>query len=124
MEKPSAVIVEPEHLWRSMLFRHLDHDLGDFLFVPNAVAAHRAIAARQPALVVTELELPDSPGLKFIRQIRSRPLSSTKIVVLSRTFDRQLLEQGLSLGISSYLKKGDAPLVEIALSIASVLALP
>lgn len=124
MENLSAVIVEPDHLWRGLLFRHLDHAQGNFLFAPSAAIARRFILVRKPDLVVTEFNLPDYPGLEFIRQIRGLPGSAVKILVLSRDPNRRSLEQGLDLGVSSYIEKGSMPLPEIAASIISVLTLP
>lgn len=119
MQNISAIIVEPDYLWRGLLFRHLDHAAGKYFFATNARDALRSMKHAEPVLLVTELRLPDVSGLKLIGWIRDQPFSATKIMVISAGFKRSELEQGLALGVGGFLEKGLVPIDRIASFICS-----
>jgi len=119
MRKFCAIIVEPDSLWRAMLYRHLDHNQSDFHFAPTAGDARVLFKRHEPSLLVTELDLPDYGGLELVRQIReSHALSPAHILVLTQNFNRPMVEKGLNYGVNGYLEKGALPLSSIAAVIA------
>lgn len=113
--KPNAVIVEPDNFWRQILFIHLDHSLANFLFVPNALAGLDSARRADPAVVVTELKLPDLPGLEFVRQLRAAPAEKPpSLIIFTNETARSSVEACLNLGVNFYLVKSEVILPSVA----------
>ncbi len=55
-------------------------------------------------IVITDIKMPNMDGITFIKKIKNRSLS-TKIIIMSAFDDKELLFEGIELGIFRFLKK-------------------
>mgnify|MGYP003344955222 CR=1 FL=1 len=98
--KRPILLVEDDSLLRDVLREHL-HNLGfEAMEASNgrealALIAGSCAASAGPALIITDIEMPEMNGLELIRQLR-RSGDTTPILVYS-----SLPDQGLPLGMGA-----------------------
>lgn len=120
------LLVEPDVVWQQLLSRRLFLSGLDFSLVPCRTAAEAWKVASKilPALVITELTLPDQSGLVLIGRFRSfSRLAALPIIVLTHQTSRQAVESCLEQGVSIFLPKNTVRLAEVATVAASHLKL-
>jgi two-component system response regulator DesR len=94
---------------------------GDFEVLAEAgdgESAWRAVQARQPDLLVTDIEMPLLTGLELAQRVRdSAP--DTRVVVLTTFARAGYLRRALDAGVRGYLLK-DAPSEQLATALRQV----
>jgi CheY-like chemotaxis protein/Tfp pilus assembly protein PilZ len=105
-EKKLVLVVDSDsaHLYfTSMLLQRLDYSIQT---AKNADDALEMITVARPALVLTELALPESGGLEFIRAIKRHPRTySVRVMVLAAGLNAATREACLAEGCAAALAK-------------------
>jgi two-component system, OmpR family, alkaline phosphatase synthesis response regulator PhoP len=74
-------------------------------------AVDRALECK-PDLILLDLVMPDTDGMKVLKALRKRQeFSTTPIVFLTATKDEKTVKQGEKLGVTVYLTKPFSPLL-------------
>jgi YesN/AraC family two-component response regulator len=71
---------------------------------PNGRVGLERLAAAQPDIVLTDIDMPEMNGLEFIEQARAR-FATLPIIILSTHGDDVTRDKGLMLGANDYLTK-------------------
>jgi YesN/AraC family two-component response regulator len=71
---------------------------------PNGRVGLEKLAASQPDIVLTDIDMPEMNGLEFIEQARAR-FTTLPIIILSTHGDDVTRDKGLMLGANDYLTK-------------------
>lgn len=87
------------------------NDLKVVATATDADQALRLTAEKQPDIVITDITLPDTDGVKLIEQLRSE-FPGVKIVCLTMHADAQLIESAFKAGALAYVLK-DCELSEL-----------
>lgn len=77
----TVLIVDPDIEGARRLAAALAPNL--IAIVDSARAAYEAIQVKPPDLIVTELDLPDIPGVEFIARIHSAPATRSVLVLVA-----------------------------------------
>jgi signal transduction histidine kinase/serine phosphatase RsbU (regulator of sigma subunit)/FixJ family two-component response regulator len=89
--------------------KYLKRVLGAFWHVEvarNGTEALRRVAAHPPALVISDVMMPDLDGVGLVRALRAEPRSAqTAIVLLSARAGTEAALEGLEAGADDYLVK-------------------
>ena len=64
---------------------------------------------RRPALILTDVNMPEMDGITFITKIKQGPFKFVPILVLTTEGDQVLIEQGRLAGASGWLLKPFQP---------------
>lgn len=105
---PILLIVERYQILRQCLQCFIPQHLP-FLQIreaPDGYEAQKIVQKQAPELVVTELDLPRIPGIVLIQEIH-RASPETKVLVLARSYNSDLLSQALRAGAHGYVAKTD-----------------
>ncbi len=74
--------------------------------VANGVAAMRAVQAKAPDLVLTDVMMPEMDGFELLRRLRSNPATQEiPIILLSARAGKESRIEGLEIGADDYLTK-------------------
>ncbi|MCC6996765.1 MAG: response regulator [Deltaproteobacteria bacterium] len=105
-ERARILVVDDNAANRRLLKLTLGGGGYDLDVADSAAAALAAIAARRPALILLDLQLPDRDGLELARQLRRDPAGDDLIIVAvtshSSAGHREL---ALAAGCDDYLTK-------------------
>ncbi|MCP3473832.1 response regulator transcription factor [Bradyrhizobium sp. CCGUVB1N3] len=82
--------------------------------------ARQAMAARAPAVLLTDLRLPDGHGIELIRETRQR-FPDTEIMVISALGDEESVISAITVGATGYLLKDAFP-TDIATTVRELVA--
>lgn len=98
------LIVEPDDTLAELIAFRLELLGYHVMPATNESEAMANIAVREPDLIVSNLDLPESDGLKFIERIANDPKTS-KIPVLALSYDAELdrVQRAYFAGASEYL---------------------
>lgn len=102
-----ALIVDPDAAARQETVRLLSHCTVPCTVVGQAErgdAALELLRSTRPQLVISELELPDRPGLALLEQLQERD-APLQFLFLSERQDFFALREALRLGAADYLLK-------------------
>jgi two-component system cell cycle response regulator len=105
--KPLTVLaVDDSTLYRKLVENSLSGERYTLWFAKNGRAALDLFAEHQPAVVITDWDMPDIGGLELCRRIRRdfRGISSHLILLTGNTDKAQVIE-GLAAGADDYLTK-------------------
>ncbi len=117
----SIVIVEDDDPTRARLARIVDShpQLRMVASVGSCEAARAVLAGEPPAVLLTDLDLPDGSGLELIRQVRARG-AGTQSMVITVFGDEQHVVAAIEAGALGYLLK-DATAESIGRSILELI---
>src|SRR5438132_2228850 len=107
MRRRACAIIEKELGWRT-------HEAG------NGCEALRAMADEPPAVVLTDLQMPDCDGLDLVEQIR-RNHPSIPVVLITTVGSEKIALKALQRGAASYVPKSELA-AELADSLERVVA--
>lgn len=103
------LIADDTDLWRDFLKDLLGKEpLFDVICTAtDGVTALQLTKQMKPPVVIFDIDMPGLNGIEAARRVR-RYRPETKIILLSGDLDRDLIESGLSIGVSGYVLKNDA----------------
>jgi CheY-like chemotaxis protein len=91
----------------------------DLFFASNMHDALEMLAAQEFDVIVSDLRLPDSQGLKTIEAIRAA--TKKPLIIISGSYLREIMVKALEGGVSRYIMKGESWTTEIASTIKKVI---
>ncbi len=106
----TVVLVEDDPLTRDDLATTLRMGEGiELLAVADTLASARAVFERSmPAVLITDLKLPDGHGTELIQEVRAR-YPATEIMVISVLGDEDSVVAAIRAGASGYILKDSQP---------------
>ncbi|HVL55093.1 MAG TPA: response regulator [Burkholderiaceae bacterium] len=132
LSRPKPAVESPQRL-RVLVIEDNEESAAVLLFLLRAMgfearAVHDATAAIEqarafgPALIVSDLNLPDRDGFQLAAELQTDPqLRDVPLVALSGRSDPDSLARALDAGFSRYLEKPVLP-EELRRTVSSVLA--
>jgi len=104
---PNILVVDDEDVVRDVVGRYLEHEGFTWCEAADGVAAHRAIEASPPDLVILDIMLPEMSGLDLCRWIREE--SDLPVILLTARGEESDRIVGLELGADDYVVKPFSP---------------
>ncbi|RMF79342.1 MAG: response regulator [Nitrospirae bacterium] len=109
----SVLIVDDSATVRKVVRRVLKQAgfaIDDFVEARNGRHALDLLADLSPALIVTDINMPEMDGLTFLEHLREDPtLCATPCVVISTEGSREVIDRVLSLGAVGFIQKPFRP---------------
>lgn len=106
-----VMVVDDQASMRAMIRRALQ-DLGfkDVRDKASPLEALPAIRADRVHLIISDYNMPDMDGLKFLEEVRKDAvIGKTVFIMLTGSSDRDLVQKAAALGVNNYLVKPFAP---------------
>ncbi len=104
-EQFKIVVADDSAVYRKLVEDTLAREEYAVVCGKNGREATRLVAAHQPAVVITDWEMPDITGLQLCEQIRRDHKSYTYIILLTSNAEKNQIIQGLAAGADDYLTK-------------------
>jgi DNA-binding response OmpR family regulator len=102
----TILVVDDDEDCREMLKFLLENSSFRVLLAATAGEALRAVVNDKPDLIVTDLGLPDTDGLEFVRQLRKSPTFQSIPIIMISAFDLESYsETALEYGCDLILAK-------------------
>jgi two-component system sensor histidine kinase/response regulator len=106
MAQPCLLIVEDNTAIREQMVTILEMNGYTVLATANGNEGMRVACHHQPALIISDVMMPECNGLDMLREIRRTPeLARTPVVLLSALIANDDIRKGLELGANAYLIK-------------------
>ena len=105
MPSQKILVVEDSLSQRMMISRHLRNWEYEVLEAADGVEAFTAFRQQSPAIIITDLDMPEMNGFQLIEEIRRKEIARTYIIVLSASDDKSSVVSALALGADDYLVK-------------------
>jgi putative two-component system response regulator len=105
MPSQKILVVEDSLSQRMMISRHLRNWENEVLEAADGVEAFTAFRQQSPAIIITDLDMPEMNGFQLIEEIRRKEIARTYIIVLSASDDKSSVVSALALGADDYLVK-------------------
>lgn len=103
--RPRILVADDNAEMRSFV-RRLLADRFDVQLAENGRVALQAARANPPALVITDVVMPDMSGLELLREIRADPrLRTVPVIVFSERGEEDALVAGLEAGADDFVAK-------------------
>ena len=118
--KPSIIIADDDPKSLEGLVRLLENRFSVVGRVGTGRALVEAVGRLSPAVVLTDITMPELNGIEAVRQIRAT-FPAVRAVILSIHDDPIFIEAAFEAGASAYVLKSDPP-AEIISAIDDVLA--
>src|SRR6266536_5461893 len=99
------LVADDSPLYRKLVEETLAHEQYAVCFAKNGREASDLLAVHQPALVITDWEMPDITGIELCGHIRRDGASYTYIILLTSKADKDQIIRGLAAGADDYLTK-------------------
>jgi diguanylate cyclase (GGDEF)-like protein len=102
----SVLAVDDSPIYRKLVERSLSGERYSLLFAKNGRAALDLFAEHQPAVVITDWDMPDIGGLELCKRIR-RDFQGfhSHLILLTANTDKAQVIEGLAAGADDYLTK-------------------
>ncbi len=104
-EQFRIVVADDSAIYRKLVEDTLAHEQYAVVSGKNGREAIDLVAAHQPAVVITDWEMPDITGLQLCEQIRRDRDSYTYIILLTSNDEKDQIIKGLAAGADDYLTK-------------------
>jgi diguanylate cyclase (GGDEF)-like protein len=104
-KKLKIVVADDSPFYRKLVENALGRDEHTVLFAKNGREAMGFVLAHEPAVVVTDWEMPDATGLELCERIRRENHGYTYIILLTSNTEKDQIIQGLEAGADDYLTK-------------------
>jgi CheY-like chemotaxis protein len=102
----TILIVEDNNIIRDQIVAILEMSGYTAMAAANGSEGLRLACQSRPALIISDVMMPELNGLDMLRDIRQNPeLDHTPIVLLSGLIATEDIRKGLELGASDYLIK-------------------
>ena len=99
------VIADDSPLYRKLLQETLAREQYCVLIAKDGREALALVAEHQPAVLITDWEMPDITGLELCARVRSDHEFHTHAILLTSNTEKQQIVQGLAAGADDYLTK-------------------
>jgi two-component system cell cycle response regulator len=99
------VVADDSPFYRKLVESALDLDEFELFFAKNGSEAIDLVSAHDPAVVITDWEMPDVTGLELCEQLRRQNRNYTYIILLTSNTKKGQIVQGLEAGADDYLTK-------------------
>ena len=96
-EEFKIVVADDSPIYRKLVEDTLAHEQYAVISAKNGREAIALIAAHQPAVVITDWEMPDTTGLQLCEQIRRENNSYTYTILLTGNAEKNHIIEGLAL---------------------------
>lgn len=104
------VVIEDEAGTRLLVSQVLKKEGHEVMAAEDGVKGLALIREHQPALVVSDVQMPLMDGFEVLDHIRNDDaLAATAVILLTSLQDRSSMRQGMSTGADDYLTKPFAP---------------
>lgn len=106
-----VMVVDDQASMRAMIRRALQ-DIGfkDIRDKPSAGEALAAVRADRVHLIISDYNMPDMDGLRFLEAVRAdEVIGKTVFIMLTGSSDREVVQKAAALGVNNYLVKPFAP---------------
>lgn len=104
-EALKIVVADDSPLFRRLVEQALAREEYTLLFAKNGREAIDFVAAHEPAVVITDWEMPDFSGLELCEKIRHGKHPYTYIILLTSNKNKDQIVRGLDAGADDYLTK-------------------
>jgi two-component system, cell cycle response regulator len=104
-EQLRIVVADDSAVYRKLVEDTLAHEQYAVFSGKNGREAVALVDAHQPAVVITDWEMPDITGLQLCKQIRRDRDSYTYIILLTSNTEKNQIIEGLAAGADDYLTK-------------------
>lgn len=102
----TVLIVEDNNIIRDQIVAILEMSGYTAMAAANGSDGLRLACQFRPALIISDVMMPECNGLDMLRDIRQTPeLDHTPVVLLSALIAKEDIRRGLELGASDYLIK-------------------
>ena len=102
----TVLIVEDNNIIRDQIVAILEMSGYTAMAAANGSDGLRLACQSRPALIISDVMMPELNGLDMLRDIRQNPeLDHTPVVLLSALIAKEDIRRGLELGASDYLIK-------------------
>ncbi|GAC1439344.1 MAG: diguanylate cyclase [Terriglobales bacterium] len=102
----TVLAVDDSAIYRKLVEHSLSRERYRVLFAKNGRAALDLFAEHQPAVVITDWDMPDIGGLELCRRIRSGFQGfHSHLILLTGNTDKAQVVEGLAAGADDYLTK-------------------
>jgi len=105
IERFKIVVADDSPFFRRLVERALAREEYTLLFAKNGCEAIDFVAAHEPAVVITDWEMPDFSGLELCEKIRGGKHPYTYIILLTSNKNKEQIVRGLDAGADDYLTK-------------------
>src|SRR6266700_6273148 len=99
------LVADDSRLYRKLVEEALAREQYAVCFAKNGREASDLLAVHQPALVITDWEMPDITGIELCGHIRRDQASYTYVILLTSKTDKDQIIKGLAAGADDYLTK-------------------
>lgn len=99
------LVADDSTVYRKLVGETLAGEQYTVCFAKSGREASDLLAARRPAVVITDWEMPDITGVELCRQIRNDQSAYTYIILLTGNTNKDQIMTGLSAGADDYLTK-------------------
>ena len=102
----TVLIVEDNNIIRDQIVAILEMSGYTAMAAANGSDGLRLACQSRPALIISDVAMPELNGLDMLRNIRQNPeFDHTPVVLLSAMIATEDIRKGLELGASDYLTK-------------------
>jgi diguanylate cyclase (GGDEF)-like protein len=103
--KFEILVADDSPIYRKLVKDALSEDEYTVIFAKNGREASDLYAEHQPAVVISDWEMPDLSGIDLCRHIRREKDLYTYIILLTSKADKDQIISGLAAGADDYLTK-------------------
>ena len=104
-DKLKIVVADDSPFFRRLVEDALAREEYTLLFAKNGQEAIDFVATYEPAVVITDWEMPDFTGLELCQKIRGDKRLYTYIILLTSNKNKDQIVRGLDAGADDYLTK-------------------
>lgn len=106
----TVLLIEDEQPIRDMIRFALSRDGIDMVEAEDAEAARRVLSSCLPDLILLDWMLPETSGIKLLREFKKRPeLAKIPVIMLTAKADEEDKIMGLEAGADDYVTKPFSP---------------
>jgi len=100
----SVLYVEDDNGIRTNIQEILQHLFKNTYVAQNATEAHQLYLENSPDLIITDIKMPKTTGIEFIKKIRSSD-SKTRVIITSAHTDLEYMLEAAQLHLIKYIIK-------------------